>query len=200
MNLLLIRHGQSVANQKGLLIANEKDGLTAAGIEQSIKLGNVLAISKNIPSVIYSSPWERAKQTAELIFEQEKTNIYYDASLAETHPGIYGTWQEGAFNNKFPDFYNDLTNRYEEGESHMEMAKRVCHWVDEKIFTTLKEDGLMAIVTHGGPITVVLQYLLGMPIASLYPTFTVSNASYSKLIWREDLNRYCVINIGSQSI
>jgi glucosyl-3-phosphoglycerate phosphatase len=35
MDILLIRHGQSVANERGLLIANASDDLTELGVQQS---------------------------------------------------------------------------------------------------------------------------------------------------------------------
>jgi len=198
MDLLLIRHGQSEANQKGLLISNDKDDLTRLGQQQSERLAQYIQAHFQLPEIIYSSPWQRAKATAERVFIPQSDAIHYDARLAETNPGEFETWQEAEFNRQFPDFYDDLNRPYKAGESHMQMAKRVIDWVETCIMTRSADEGLVAVVAHGGPISIILQYLFGMPIEQRYPTFTVPNASYSHLIWRADLQRYCATSIGLQ--
>ena len=196
MDLLLIRHGQSNANAKGLLIATEQDELTELGKLQSIQLAATL---KNFrftqPSLLFCSPWMRARQTAALVFGPS-AQIQYDSRLAETHPGIFGTWLEADFNRIYPDFSNDIQNRYEQGESHLDMANRVREWVDCQILTHTHESGLAVVVAHGGPISVVIQQLLGIPIETHYPSFTVPNASFTYLKWRPDLGRYCLERAG----
>ncbi|WP_025601172.1 histidine phosphatase family protein [Burkholderia sp. WSM2230] len=195
MDLLLIRHGQSVANEKGLLISTDKDGLTELGKTQSINLAATLDRFGFKPSRFYCSPWARARQTAELLFDAA-TPIIYDARLAETHPGKYASWLELEFNRAFPDFNGNIRNRYEDGESHLEMAERVQAWVESEVRPHVNESGLTAAVAHGGPISVVLQHLLGVPIETHYPSFTVPNASFTYLKWRADLNRYCLERAG----
>ncbi|MCA7085484.1 histidine phosphatase family protein [Cupriavidus sp. DB3] len=194
MDLLIIRHGQSNANANGLLIADDRDELSKLGREQSLRLKSTLADFGFQPSQIVCSPWLRARQTAELVFDRHPLTL--EARLAETHPGMFGTWLEGEFNRTYPDFCRDIANRYEGGESHLEMACRVRQWVDETIKPSMAEPGLLAVVAHGGPISVVLQYLLGIPIESHYPTFTVPNGSFTLLTWRADLQRYCVERLG----
>ncbi|EEA00973.1 Phosphoglycerate mutase [Burkholderia sp. H160] len=195
MDLLLIRHGQSEANAKRLLISTDKDGLTELGRRQSIDLAATLERFAFQPSRIYCSPWTRARQTAELLFG-ESSPMTFDARLAETHPGIYGSWLEEDFNQAFPDFNRNIRNRYEQGESHLDMAERVQAWVDSTVTPETGNSGLLAVVAHGGPISVMLQYLLGVPIETHYPSFTVPNASFTQLKWRADLNRYCLERAG----
>jgi probable phosphoglycerate mutase len=195
MDLLLIRHGQSVANEKGLLISTDKDGLTDLGKTQSINLAATLSRFAFEPSQIYCSPWARARQTAELLFG-ESAPITLDARLAETHPGKYGSWLEIDFNRAFPDFNKNIENRYEEGESHLDMTRRVQSWVESEVRPQVQNAGLVVAVAHGGPISVVLQHLLGVPIETHYPSFTVPNASFTYLKWRTDLNRYCLERAG----
>jgi glucosyl-3-phosphoglycerate phosphatase len=195
MDLLLIRHGQSVANAKGLLISTDKDGLTELGRTQSINLAATLDRFAFEPAQIYCSPWTRARQTAELVFGESKP-MTFDARLAETHPGIYGSWLEADFNRSFPDFNKDIRNRYEQGESHLDMAHRVQAWVESEVLTKAQQTGLIVAVAHGGPISVVVQQLLAVPIETHYPSFTVPNASFTYLKWRTDLKRYCLERAG----
>lgn len=81
----------------------------------------------------------------------------------------------------------------------MDMANRVIEWLEQVVQRYQTPGGLLAVVAHGGPISVMLQYILGMPIEEKYPSFTVPNASYSHLVWRPDLQRYCVSVVGHQS-
>lgn len=197
MDLLLIRHGQSLANAAGKLIADEHDGLSPLGISQSVKLAKRLNQFGYHPSIIFSSPWRRARETAEYIYPGEiKHQI--DARLAETNPGVFGTWLEVDFNQRFPNFNLDITNRYDQGESHLDMSRRVCGWVKGEVVPRVSKLGLISVVAHGGPISVILQYLLGIPIEDRYPSFSVPNASFSFLKWRHDLNRYCLVSAGQQ--
>ena len=195
MDLLLIRHGQSNANAKGLLISTDQDELTELGKRQSAELAATLGKFGYTPTPIFCSPWMRARQTAERVFDGP-ARLKFDGRLAETHPGKYGTWLEADFNRAFPDFNKVITNRYEDGESHLDMADRVREWVDTEVLPRKSEPGLMAAVAHGGPISIVLQHLLNVPIETHYPTFTVPNASLTYLKWRADLGRYCLERAG----
>ncbi|KVG31604.1 histidine phosphatase family protein [Burkholderia diffusa] len=194
MDLLIIRHGQSNANANGLLISNDRDELSALGRSQSERLRVTLAQYNYAPSRVISSPWCRARQTAETIFDRQ--SIEFDARLAETHPGVFGTWLERDFNATYPEFNRDIRNTYEGGESHWDMTVRVRAWTDEAVRPAAAGPGLLAVVAHGGPISVILQHLLGVPIESHYPTFTVPNASFTYLKWRPDLERFCVERLG----
>ena len=101
MDIVLIRHGQSVANQKGLLISNDQDDLTENGVAQSH------ALAVRIPAVLaearwlYCSPWRRALSTAEIVLGERMPETQLDARLAETFPGRHGTWLEKDFNAAF---------------------------------------------------------------------------------------------------
>ncbi|MFM0499355.1 histidine phosphatase family protein [Paraburkholderia caffeinilytica] len=195
MDLLLIRHGQSTANAQGLLISTNQDPLTDLGKTQSAQLAKTLERFAYQPSPIFCSPWRRAHETAQIVFGDSAV-MKLDSRLAETNPGIYATWREADFNAAHPTFNYDITNRYEGGESHLDMADRVREWVDQEVLPHASEPGLAAAVAHGGPISVVLQHLLDIPIETRYPSFTVPNASFTYLKWRGDLKRYCVERVG----
>jgi glucosyl-3-phosphoglycerate phosphatase len=197
MDLFLIRHGQSMANAAGKLIADEHDGLSELGISQSKKLAQTLIEMSHNPTLIFSSPWARARQTAEYLYSKDVDSLL-DDRLAETNPGKFGTWLEADFNQYFPDFHKNIANCYDEGESHLDMARRVCNWVDEEVLPRASQAGLISVVAHGGPISVILQYLLQIPIETKYPSFSVPNASFSILKWRPDLARYCLVSAGHQ--
>lgn len=198
MDIVLIRHGQSVANNKKLLISNELDGLTSLGRNQSKGLAETFRREEDFPDYIHCSPWKRALETANIIFPNSQKSMNIDERLAETHPGIYGTWLEEEFNKAYPEFHQDIANKYEGGESHLDMANRVCEWVEAEVMQKANDEGLLVAVAHGGPISVILQYLLSIPIKTHYPSFSVPNASYTRLNWRKDKKRFCLITAGKQ--
>jgi len=196
MDLILIRHGQSVANQKGLLISNDTDNLTEAGHQQTQALAAQLRTIIAKADLLVCSPWRRALTTAEIVFGSRMDETQIEPRITETNAGRHGTWLESDFNRAYPDFYQDLSRQYEGGESHKDMSLRVTDWVESVVLAQAQQPGLLVCVTHGGPISVMLQHLMGMPFEARYPSFTVPNASYTKLQWRTDMNRYCVICMG----
>ena len=76
IRLVLVRHGQSSFNSKGLIQGRTDDSfLTDEGYEQALKAGK--ALSKINFDKIYSSPLVRAAETAKTIkksFKKEKKN------------------------------------------------------------------------------------------------------------------------------
>lgn len=196
MDILLIRHGESEANRKKILISDRLDPLSKDGIKQSKLLKAKIQEFKLEPTCVYASPWNRAASTLKIIYPNLSEGANYDERLAETNPGVYSTWLEADFLEKFPCFSQNIENRYEGGESHKEMANRVQDWVIEVIEAGKKMPGLVVVVAHGGPLSIILQSVLQIPIDAGYPSFTLPNASASLMKWRPDLNRYVVQYLG----
>ena len=84
IRLVLVRHGLSTFNSKGLIQGRTDDSfLTDEGYEQALKAGK--ALSKINFDKIYSSPLVRAAETAKTIkktFNKEQ-NIVFDDNLLE---------------------------------------------------------------------------------------------------------------------
>jgi len=85
--LYLVRHGESVANFKGIMASRKIDPpLTNTGIEQANQLANLLAPLRL--RVIYSSPWLRARQTAKILSLRYGAQVIFHSGLAEIDLGI----------------------------------------------------------------------------------------------------------------
>ncbi len=63
LKLLLVRHGQSVGNAEGRMEGAGSTGLTALGRQQSLHLGQHLAVTGWHPTHFYCSPLMRATET-----------------------------------------------------------------------------------------------------------------------------------------
>jgi len=132
--IYVIRHGQTEENRRGILLGDRDVPLNEEGIRQSHETGEVLK-DKGI-EIIFSSPLERARHTAEIINEYVQKKILLDERLKEKDIGIY----EGLHKKEAGD---PLFSQ--EGESIEQMQERVFSFLDE---TTKEHEGTMAIVTH----------------------------------------------------
>jgi len=106
IRLVLVRHGQSSFNAKGLIQGRTDDSLlTDKGYEQALKAGK--ALSKINFDKIYSSPLVRAAETAKTIkksFNKEQ-DIVFDDNLLEVDLSEWSGLKIDEIKNKFPEIY-----------------------------------------------------------------------------------------------
>ncbi len=106
IRLVLVRHGLSSFNAKGLIQGRTDDSLlTDEGYEQARKAGK--ALSKINFDKIYSSPLVRAAETAKTIkktFNKEQ-NIVFDDNLLEVDLSEWSGLKIDEIKKKFPEIY-----------------------------------------------------------------------------------------------
>ena len=106
IRLVLVRHGLSSFNAKGLIQGRTDDSLlTDEGYEQARKAGK--ALSKLKFDKIYSSPLVRAAETAKTIkksFNKEQ-NIVFDENLLEVDLSEWSGLKIDEIKNKYPEIY-----------------------------------------------------------------------------------------------
>ena len=120
IRLVLVRHGLSSFNEKGLVQGRTDDSyLTDKGYEQALKSGK--ALSDINFDRIYSSPLVRAAETAKTIQKNLKgeKNIEYDKNLLEVDLSKWSGLTINEIKNKYPENYllwkNDPENLKLEG-------------------------------------------------------------------------------------
>jgi len=87
MKVFLIRHGESIGNQKGLHQGQKNDfSLSELGKRQSYFLKKRFENLKI--DAIYSSDLRRAKETAEFLSKPRRINIILDKRLRERSFGV----------------------------------------------------------------------------------------------------------------
>ncbi len=150
---IAIRHGEAesnVANRISSRVGNP-DGLTAAGREEVMAVAAQL--KADAPTLIISSDFTRAKETANLIAETvgiDPSQIIYDERLRELDAGeLEGhSWQD------YGDFFkfgkNRLTDRLPGGESMLDVRWRVLSLLAE--LEQKYQDQTIVLVSHGLPI------------------------------------------------
>jgi len=170
MKLILIRHGQSEADLTGVIECNADFNLTEKGREQAAKLVEILV--KYSPfDAIYSSPLKRAYNTAEIIAGKFNMTVVTDKRLSERNVGKMAGMSREEASKIFPMPEGGLKPHHKmgggTGESALDFRHRICeffHELEEK-----HKNDRVAVVSHGGAISLFLQELLK----------TQSNVSFS---------------------
>jgi len=163
--LLLIRHGENDHIKKGRM-AGRTPGvpLNERGREQAEALAQALA---GVPvKALYSSPLERAMQTAEPIARACKLKIQVEPGLLESDVGKWQgrSWKMLRRSKSWKIVINAPSRfRFPEGESFPEMQARVASALD-RICAGYKPQDIIAAVFHADPIKLAVAHYLGLPL------------------------------------
>jgi broad specificity phosphatase PhoE len=164
--LLLIRHGENEYVKTGKL-AGHLPGihLNERGQKQAQALGEALT---PVPiKAIYSSPLERAMETAAPIAASHKLEIIQDANLKD---GDVGKWQGKSLKvlrltNAWKVVQNAPSRfQFPEGESFLELQGRIVHVLEAIIKKHNKPKDIVAVVFHADPIKLAVSHFLGLPL------------------------------------
>ena len=164
--LLLIRHGENEYVKTGRL-AGRLTGihLNERGQKQAEALSEAL---KDVPiKAIYSSPLERAMETAAPIAQARKLQIVPEPDLMDTHVGswegkslkvlrrakVWKIVQQAPSRFRFPD-----------GESFVESQARYVSALERIVKKHTKPQDVVAVVFHADPIRLAVAHFIGLPL------------------------------------
>jgi probable phosphomutase (TIGR03848 family) len=164
--LLLIRHGENdfVKTSK---LAGHLPGihLNERGQKQAQALGEAL---KDVPiKAIYSSPLERAMETAAPIANARKLEIVQEPDLMDTN---IGSWEGKSLKVlRLTKLWSIVQNapsrfRFPDGESFVESQARYVSALERIIKKHNKPQDIVAVVFHADPIKLAVAHFLGMPL------------------------------------
>ncbi len=161
MKILLIRHGETTGDLEDRYGGTYDDHLTEEGRQQLARTAQLLK-GKEIKK-IYSSTLIRARESTEIISEVLSVDVEFEAGLQERDYGVLGGLTKEEAIEKYPEaveLHKDPANTDPEGESQFDFIQRVTD-----TFTGIVERGgeQIVILSHGGPIKVVLKHL-NMPL------------------------------------
>jgi probable phosphoglycerate mutase len=163
--LLLIRHGENDYTKTSKLAGHLPEvHLNEKGQKQAAELAEALA---KVPiKAIYSSPLERARETAAPLAEKLNLEVQIRAGLVETSIGEWAGQELKALR-KLPEWKvvqgTPSRFRFPNGESFAECQIRLVSEI-EAIVKAHKPDEIIACVSHADPIKLVTAYYLGMPL------------------------------------
>ena len=185
--LLLVRHGQSTANAKGVWQGQMEFPLSGEGRHQATLAGSALA--RKPFDAIYSSPLARAFETARIIAREAGFNgeVVPLAGLSERQGGVLEghTWAEQE--RRDPEFAERFLSLPEE-ERWAFAGAETDGEVMERFEATISDlrgrhpDGTrIVVVSHGGAMRAFLRDRFGPEV--LPETRRASNASITRIGW-----------------
>lgn len=178
--LCFIRHGQTFANINKVWHGHTDTELTVEGYEQTRLLGAYFPQYLHA-DVIYSSPLQRARITAEAIASTFNLNVVHDPRLMELH---LGDWEGKTFielteaGDVVQRLIDDPDFAAPNGESQAMVRERIVAAVDE-IVAKHPNDNVI-IVAHGVTISIALAHYLDGD-TRLWPKYSKSNTSFSEI-------------------
>lgn len=197
--IIFLRHAQAKNNVERIL-AGRTEGfpLTQIGLQQAEKIAKFLKPLEI--SAIYSSPIERAINTAKIAAKNLNLEVKTDPRLTEIEMGMFsGMFYQDMFTkygNVFLKFYQDNSIIEENGvETFSNVKKRVLDIVN---YCSKEHKGQnVLLVTHMDPIKAMLSTILHLKPESLYELI-IRNASLT--ILKKEQNNYSLAAINSMDI
>jgi broad specificity phosphatase PhoE len=185
--LLLVRHGETIANREYRYIGTRDDPLSTLGQTQAIQIAEALAV---LPvEAVYSSPLQRTFGTALPIAARHSLDVQRVDDLRESD---FGKW-EGLSRAEVIERSPEDSQRLREwvqntsiappgGESFDALQQRVCAAVER--LAHAHPDQAIVLVSHVGPIKVLLSAALGAPLTSAFRIF-LDPATISVVDWQD---------------
>ena len=197
VKLWLVRHGRTAWNAEGRIQGQVDLPLDEFGRQQAQHVADRL---KSVAvAVLYSSPLQRARQTAEMIGAALNLSITFDDRLKEYDFGVLSglTWtdvvaQHPELAQRWADDVWSMPIEGSEGRAafHSRIAAAM------KAIVAAHDQQQVVVVSHGGAFAAYLTALLNLDVKRRHP-FHFSNASLSvieidkRLIGIDVLNDTC---------
>lgn len=177
--LILLRHGESEANAKGLLVGRDDPPLTVRGKKQAEAAARQLLSEQHdlTHAVVYTSPLGRARDTAAVLLRAlalDPGALRVDERLIELDYGAFDGLAPSAVDDAaWAAWRADPSYRPPGGESLAELFARVEGWCEQ--VAEQAGDGLVVAVSHVSPIKAATCWALGTdPLLSWRMTLGVA--------------------------
>ncbi|MFC1923156.1 histidine phosphatase family protein [Chloroflexota bacterium] len=155
-SIVLIRHGETDWNIEGRYQGQADPPLNNNGIHQAQKLTAEL---QDIGlDILYTSPLQRTKQTADMINEVLMIPVKYEPRLQEIHQGDWQTRLRSEIENLYPELFleweTDPWKVTPPGGEHLsEVQRRVYSAIDDILQN--HDQKIIGLVTHRIPIALI---------------------------------------------
>jgi len=164
--LFLVRHGEAENNVLNIVDSFEsgkKYPLTKKGVKQVEKITKQLKGEKI--DIIFSSPLQRTKETAEIISKEIGADIIISDKIRETDHGNYNGKSFDEVRKTYPDSAIHLDTDKDGLEGFRDIRKRMSSFLDE-ISEKYKGKNIV-VVSHGDPLVSLKAILQEEPVENL---------------------------------
>lgn len=191
--VVAVRHGETDWNRDGRMQGWAPTPLNETGREQAVAVGEWLAREYDVDR-LFSSDLLRCEQTTEGVLESiGDPPVAYEPHWRERHLGVYQGLTYGDVQERFPDFglgesaYEASFAVPESGESLRDLADRVTMRFQQVVDDHPGETVL--VVTHGGPLHVLLGYAKDMPLREGLKNHHQQNCAVNEIVVEDDETR-----------
>jgi broad specificity phosphatase PhoE len=166
MRLVIVRHGETEHNAKGILMGHQDIELSASGINQARIVAQRL--KEEHFDIIYCSDLRRCKNTLdEIVKFHNDTPVVFSEELRERNMGVF----EGGPREKLHEAFNEhkgdpLDFKPEAGESVNELFNRARSFF-ELMLDKHKNESVL-VITHGGIMRCLDSLLTQRPLLDLF--------------------------------
>lgn len=176
--LTLIRHARTTWNTDGRMQGWADPPLDDHGRAQARALAQRLA--PDTFAALYSSPLQRARETAEIVATPHRLPVICHDELRERNVGEWTGLTFAETRALAPErFIGDWrTHGAPGGETQAALTARVAACLDRIL--AAHPDDRIAIVSHGGTLSAALAHLLGLPPGSPH-SFSFPNTGLARL-------------------
>jgi probable phosphoglycerate mutase len=190
VRIYIVRHGQTETN-KNFVPGTKRpktEPLNQAGLKQAEQAADFITYRRTLPSLIISSPYVRALQTAKVIQTKLGLPLQEDDDLGEYNPGDWDGKHMDELAELFSKINVKVRHRFRppNGESWFDEAQRFCGVIERA-----EQDGYTCIVlvSHYDPIKAAINSLTRKPIehwgnSAEYPPGSVTVLDKSIVGWR----------------
>lgn len=155
-HIYFVRHGQTIWNVENKICGSTDIALTDLGHQQAIAVGNLILERQYAIDAILYSPLMRAADTAKHIADITGLPAMEEPRLREQNFGKYeSTARDGV---AFRQAKMQFADRYEGGESMLQLAQRIYNLLDE----LMQQEKTYLLVAHNGIARVVRSYFEDM--------------------------------------
>lgn len=166
--LVLVRHGESTWNAKGIWTGLTDVGLTEKGLEEAKAAGEAI---KDINfQVAFISPLKRSSETLEEIEKVLRVKLprIQSAAITERDYGDYtgkNKWQvkEEIGDEAFLKLWRSWDYPVPNGESLKDVYSRVVPYYNETILPELKKNKNVLVSAHGNSLRALVKFLDNIP-------------------------------------
>lgn len=180
IDVLLVRHPETVANVEGRFVGRGDSPLTARGEEQLGLLAERIALFA--PDVVWTSPLERARIVAVRAGLAAGIDVRVDDRLIELDFGVAEgmTWSEIERAGLAFDYRSSERPVAPGGESRRDIESRAAAFSE----SLLALGGKHAVCTHGGVFRAMLVRLLGLASTDIW-AFHIRNGAVAHVCVRD---------------
>lgn len=178
--MLLIRHGQTVANSAGVWQGHSDGVLNDEGRRQAALLGT------SVPALdaLYASPLARAADTARAIADVQVLDVEENPGLKEIGFGAWEGLSPAEIEIAFPDEYRSFRDgvdspRGGNGETFAAVQARMVESIESIV--TANPGKTVGVVSHGGATRAYVTKILGIPSEDRRRIGAMGNTHYSRL-------------------